>query len=269
MKITCSKKDDILRQKAEYDAQKAKYDEAYGIAKEKWTEVHKGIKAPIREYVESVLSKFNLLEFEVYVEVRYTDTMEVRIRCNDNNKFSDDSALSWNYDIYLDKDGEVHRETGSWSGLKAVTQAQIDSLKQSVEAIETLYNVDWKQLLDVELPEYKDYFTQELYDQEPKRPDRPWEAQLAEAELSDAVGSNTWFKCRIRDTDNRHWYDYWINPIKETPMRFTVQCIHARSGETEEDLIQRMNSGDMGYKWVQTVSKVNLGLSNPIRKVEI
>lgn len=268
MKITCSKKDDILRQKAEYEAKKAKYDEMYDEAEGKWNEAHYDIYTPVKEYIVSQLSRFNLLSFDVSVHRGWSGRgLEVRIQCNERNIHSDAVALAWNYDVKMDDLGKIVRDTGSWSGLKATTQEQIDSLKQSVEAIETIYNFDWDSLINKEMPNRKDYFTEELYLNAPKSPETSWEKQLEEAEIEDAIGTNTWFKCEVKDSESGRWRGFWVNFVKATPKRYFVDMVNTWRGESAEQVLERIRD-ERRYKYIQQIAKHNVSLSQPIEKVE-
>ena len=266
MKITCSKKDDILRQKAEYEAKKAEYDEMYSEVEDRWRQAHRDIYTPVKEYIESELSRFNLLTFDVTVGRGWSGRgLEVRINCNERNMHSDAVALAWDYNIKLDDNGNLVRDTGSWSGLKATTQEQIDSLKQSVEAIEFIFNLDWEKLINVPMPDYKDYYTQELYDKQPAKPERSWESQLEEAEIEESIGTNTWYLCEVKDSESGRWRKFWVNFIKATPKRYLVEMI---SSFVQDDALTEMIHNEQRYKYVQQVAKHNISLTNPIEKVE-
>ena len=83
-----------------------------------------------------VSNRFGSYAIQVY---SYYDTGAV-----DN----DDVALSWKYEVRLNSDGEVTRETASWSGLKATNSTQLDSLKETVRILEILDSMNWASLLE-------------------------------------------------------------------------------------------------------------------------
>ena len=158
-RITAGKREDILKRKAEYEAKRAEYEADRAERVHKFGMAEYDVINPIKERLESDLSIFNLLQFVVRVERHYGGKgVRVRIECNENRKFDDSSALAWSYDVRLTDDGDVKRESSSWSGMKAVTPEQVNSLKQTVAAVEYLLYVDWASLINVTMPKYKHYY---------------------------------------------------------------------------------------------------------------
>ena len=198
MKITSSRRDDILKEKEEYDKKMAEYNEADKARdKQKYLD-EQAVFEPIRKYLESNLNKFDLLDFAINLNRDWdwdesdkyaNDSIEVSVKCNDVNHFDEKVALSWNYDVKIVK-GEVEAESSSWSGLKAVTKEQLESLKQTVSAIEFLQDVDWKSLIYRKLPSSIKY-----YEQLPERPQsRNFEEELLEEDIRDSFGKGIGFK---------------------------------------------------------------------------
>lgn len=180
--ITSSRKDDILREKeeyeAEYNAQKAKYDEEYN----KLLEAQKAITDAVEAEVMDGLSKFsNILTFRTEADVYWSKGLKIRIECNELQKFEDSVALAWRFNVQLDKDGEVVKETSSWSGLKATTEEHLKSLEATLEALRYLNSVDWKSVLDKELPKFEDY----VKTLSPMKPNRDFNRELKEAEIEE------------------------------------------------------------------------------------
>lgn len=220
MRIIASKKDDILRrrdewqkeydvQKAEYDAQQAEYDAEY-----------RKRALSIKQTVEGYLSEFNLLTFNVIVSSDWYGGYEVRIQCNDHNNFDDNVALSWEYSIELTSDGEVKRNTNSWSGLKATTIEQLDSLKQTVSAIEMLMNLDWKTILSVRQPDRSDF----IKGRHPEDRSREFETELLSAEIEDIIGTH-----KVVEYDNPKYYrgETYVGILSQTNSMFTIFEIHS------------------------------------------
>ena len=110
-----------------------------------------------------------------------------------NNKFSDDTALSWSYKAALSSDGEVIKETNSWSGLKAVTESQMQSLTETLEALKYLNSIDWKVLLNKTLPNYKDYRKTDV-SKYAGRNTPNFDRMLIEADIEDAISKPTLLK---------------------------------------------------------------------------
>lgn len=222
MKITATRKEDILREKAAYEereaARKARYDES----NKKFREAEDAILEPLKTEIERALEQYTALTFMVRVERNWRDSIEVRIQCNENEKFDDDVALAWDYTINVSSKGEVKRETSSWSGLKATTEAQMTSLRQTLAALETINGFDWEWLLSKavkNMPQYEDYFKSEDVTREP-RPD--FEAQLLEAELEELVGTN---KLILVQPFESAWYrgQEYVQLVRETPKQYEVR----------------------------------------------
>ena len=222
MKITSSRKDDILKRKAQYEADYAAYQERQKASDKAYREAEDAIINPIREYLERKLSRYSALKFEIDVrrgwEIRGVD---IFIRCNERNKFDEDVALAWSYDVTLNKDGTVNRKSSSWSGLSATTEAQMNSLRQTVSALEWLNDVDWADLMDVTMPDYGDY-----YDRNDKRPERAdFERELLEAELEELVGTDTLIKVHNWESSSYKGKYVWLKLLRETPSMYNAIII--------------------------------------------
>lgn len=190
MKITAGKREDILRQRDEWDAENQRRESRRQEQSKQFRQAMWEVMEPVKQEVETYLKEYPALTFEVTAESDYrSDKIRVRIRCNDPNHFDDNVALSWNFDVGLDTEGNVLKESGSWSGLKACTETQLESLKQSVDALVMLNQLDWKMLLDKVMPEHKDYFkTPEGEQPLGQRPN--FKEQLIEAAVEECVGQD-------------------------------------------------------------------------------
>ena len=118
------------------------------------------------------------------------DSYQVRVYGNDSNKFADNVALSWDWKVYLDKDGNVLKDSSSWSGLKATTPEQLNDLEETLRILKLLNNLDWARLIgnaNTKRPKYDDYITAPY----PSRSDRPnFEQQLKDAAVEDTIGKD-------------------------------------------------------------------------------
>ncbi|MBO7212362.1 MAG: hypothetical protein J6V44_15350 [Methanobrevibacter sp.] len=209
-------KSDFDSRKAKYDSQEAEYNKAqYVIAKE------------IEELVKQELGNTPLaLEFDIRpygsLDVK---TYMVRITANEYQKFDDDRALSWNWGCELDNDGNVIKESGSWSGLQATTKEQLDDLRETLRVLDILNNMDWKAILDdanVRRPKRSDYFTMD----DPRREKTPdFGKQLKMASIEDAIGQDILIKGKPIKLGSRGKSYYLIH--KQTPKQTSVTEISA------------------------------------------
>lgn len=222
MKILASRRDEILRQKTEWEAER---DAAYALRDQEDAEFNKAeyaITDPIKEDIEHMLQSYRSLTFDVSVQTDFGSILTVRVSCNENNKFSDDTALSWSYKAALSSDGEVIKETNSWSGLKAVTESQMQSLTETLEALKYLNSIDWKVLLNKTLPNYKDYHKTDVSKYAGRNAPN-FDQMLIEADIEDAIGKPTLLKGGA--SVNSHGYpigESYYMILKETPSQYEV-----------------------------------------------
>lgn len=221
MKITCAKRsrDEIIKDRDAYDANKKKIHDTYDEQYNKWSKALHDVYGKVKDEVEAQLANFDALNLEVNVSSGLSSGLEVRVGSNQHNVHSEHKALSWDYTANLTKEGEVKKETGSWSGLNAVTEEQLESLRQSVACLEILNSMDWASILSTPTPDSDDYITVHKYDVDKNRPN--FEQELKEAEVDEAIQNGQWIK--------GHGYRYYnsgadvyYKVLKETPSQYEV-----------------------------------------------
>lgn len=271
MKITCNRRDDIIKRRdeyeADYNARKARHEEK----REAFYKAERDATSLIEEEVGAQLSTYRALQFDIHASRgRWgSDGMMIRIQCNENTKFNDNVALSWSYNVEVDKDGNITKESSSWSGLKATTPEQMESLVQTVEALKYLNSVDWQTVLNKEMPKYDDYFTEPS----PSRKDRPnFEKELFEADLEDAVGANVIVKGVAGPSSGfRQGVQLYFMIHKETPAQYVVseewgskvdQVIAEQGKEAGIELVRN------GYQYRIKKDNFQNLLSNPIEMIK-
>ena len=235
MKIYSSKLDDLKKARDEWDAETARRD---AIREEESAKYHKAqdeLIAPIDYEISQALNKFNLLEFDIDVtpssDYKGGRGVEVRIRCNDRKVHDVNSALSWDWRVNLDDEGNIVKESGSWSGLNATTEESMNSLRQSVQALEYLNSVDWGNLLDVTMPSFKDFFT----DLGPRGQKPDFNKQIEEAELEEYVGSDTLLLGNSLVDYESRWnrsVPTWYIILRETPKQYEIGDISFGEAKT-------------------------------------
>lgn len=188
MKIIANRRDDIIKQRDEYNRQKADKVQKYEKQVKDYDEAMSAVTDKVEKDLRARLAKFDKLHFDVSVAPAFFRDrgLSVRVTCNESQLFADDSALSWNYSVKVNDKGGVIAETGSWSGLKATTAAQLDSLEQTLAALRELNKIDWKTEIDIDTPQYEDYINMldPRYDVEPD-----FDTMLMEADVDDIVGT--------------------------------------------------------------------------------
>lgn len=246
--LAASRREEILKRKSEYDRLQQEWTDRQEERESRFRKDEAAALAPIQEELEKGLGRFSALEFNIRVDSWYRDGVRVNIQCNEYTKFDEDVALSWSYEAHIGKDGEVERETSSWSGMKATTEKQLKSLRQTVSALEYLNDIDWKALLSVKLPRYSDYYDAE--DRAPEKQD--FRKELLEADLQDLIGTNKIVK--VHNFESSGWRgDLWLKILRETPSQYEVTVIpnYAVSNGTENSYL-----GDRMY--TQRVRKINV-----------
>lgn len=221
MKITCAKRsrEEIIRDRDEYDAKKKQIHDTYDEQYRKWSNALHDVYGNVKAEIEAQLANFDDLNLEVDVSSGWGSGLEIRVGSNQHNVHSEHKALSWDYTANLTKEGEVKKETGSWSGLNAVTEEQLESLRQSVACLEVLNSMDWASILSTPTPDSDDYITVNTYDVDRNRPN--FEQELKEAEIDEAIQNGSWIK--------GHGYklyrpsaDVYYKVLKETPTQYEV-----------------------------------------------
>ena len=231
MKITARKRDDILRDKAAYEADKSRRQSQYDEQEQAYHEAIYSVRSDIKSAIESELGNY---VDKVKIDVRVWTNIEVRID-NGDNPFGP-HALSWSWSVKLDREGNVVKDSSSWSGLSAVTAENIQDLRNTVDILEILNNIDWKTLLNTKVPEYEDYVT--MNDPSYEKPNRDYDAELKEADIEDIIGDEdaAVFVGNVYFRGNEY-----VTLLKETPKRFNIYVIH--EGDIDDWKLGR----DVGY----------------------
>lgn len=217
---------------------------------------------PVKEYIEQELAGFDKLQFQVSVYEWYGSGIEVRINCNENNKFQDSVALAWNYQAVLTEEGEVKKETGSWSGLKACTVEQIESLKQTVAALEKLNSMDWGQILKITLPDFKEFVPQDLED-ETKEYD--YDDELNSQQIRELIGAGKAIRIKNFRDDSRWASDLFLVPVKETPKKIEGTVFSARYVDGGEDPKAIYSNNH----WTEPVMKSKIKIVEPVQIIDV
>lgn len=248
MKITCSKRDDLMRARYDYDALTEQYDQRVRKGEQKARLVVDEAAAYIEDEIRRDIGSTSLnIRIDVRTDWSYDNgrdvyTWRVKIEAHEDDKYSNDNvSLAWHWGASLDGDGNVVKESGSWSGLQAITPEQIDDLEESIRVLKLLNSMDWKAILGKAIPDRTDYIDKEaqsaVYDRKHNRPD--FERQLLEAEIDDAIQAGEWIKMKGRpETDyyrgDRH-YTYWCKIDSMSDKFVKCHIAYERDGEVLTD----------------------------------
>ena len=227
MKITCNRRDDILKRKQEYESDRAKRQAKYDEEYRSYRDESRNREDKIRNDVIGAIGR-TTLDLTIDVSMSFGNGYRVRVS-DEDNKFDDDKALSWTWEVSLDKNGDVKKESSSWSGMKAVTANNINNLKEIVRVLEILNNIDFKTMLNrVTPPEPNDYIT----GPNPKyEKSEDFDQMLLEAEVEDCIGTRK----GILGTYSKYYRgDVYHFIMKQTPSSYTVWDIPAYYVENHE-----------------------------------
>ena len=270
MKITSSKLDDIRKAKEEWDVETERRDSIRKEERQRYKKASDEVIAPVEYKISSALRKFDSLDFEIRGEIasgyRGSRGLEFRINCNESRVHDENSALSWNWSVSVNSEGDIVKDSGSWSGLNATTEENMKSLRQSVEALEYLNSLNWSELIDVATPEYGDYFTDQEY-----RGNRPnFEQQMKEAEVEEYVGTNTMLLGYSMPEYESRWNSSvktWFIILSETPKQYKVGELSAymvknyfENGESIEEIIEAAKRYTRRYRKDRIISTLEYPL---------
>lgn len=206
-----AKRDDILRRKQAWENLENKSREEYDQYENARDSVFEAIQAIVKDKIGSTSLSLNIRASK--------NRGGTSVHVDNGDSPHDEQALNWQWNVTLSDEGEIEKDSGSWSGLSATTPEQIDNLKESVRIIEILNNLDWGKILNVELPRYKDYVKTEV----PQREN--FEEQLLEADIEDAAEQGLLIK--------GHGYKMYVpratvfyNVLNMTAKSFRVQEVH-------------------------------------------
>lgn len=174
----------VKQQQQRLDEQRLEYAKAKGLKQNQVVNYIRGVIANATSdsfadslNVECRLSKYDANDPEVSVDIK--------VQCE-----SKESPLRW--DWYFEVGGfrkGVHRETGSWSGLNAVTSEDVSRLRVSIDALQALASLTDEDILYVAtsgVPARSDYVTQQV--------DRLDEAAMLEEQIEALIGDDVYVK---------------------------------------------------------------------------
>lgn len=236
---------DIRTKKAQYDEESSKWRDAI-------YEVANSIKEEIAEDIGEVS-----IPLEIDVRPGFlSHGYEVTIKNSDNPH--DDQALNWNWNATIDEQGEVKKESGSWSGLTAISAENIDNLKESVRVLEILNNMDFSKILSRTVPDASDYILHGYPTKDDTQRKDELTKELFESEMNEVMESGNWIK--LKDGQGKYYQrDAYIRILSESPKMYKVA----------EEFRSKISSESAGYDYNIRKEKLKSIIQEPFDILEV
>lgn len=191
-----SRRDDIIARRDAYRAAKQQRQDLYNQQEQEYDDAVYAVAEELERYVLNAIQPTSL-DIDIRVEPygRYgSRSYSVEVHGDERRKFDEGSALTWDWRVYLDKDGNIIKESNSYSGLRATTREQLDNLKETLRVLELLNDMDWSEIIgsaNARKPRRQDYISAEdpRYEKEPD-----FSSELKQITIEDAIGNRVLIK---------------------------------------------------------------------------
>lgn len=209
----------------EYNEARARVDEQERVRedqKRKYNVERKSATDAVAAYVRAQIVGATSEEFSndlrVFVDVdRWASedyqTAEIRVDYGENRVSDESLPLKWSWRFKVDSKGRTSRESSSWSGLNATTSDHIAQLRQSVNALESLSNLDDERLVKLafqNVPAYDEYVTQKV--------DNVDEMEYVYRKLDALTGEDVFVV-----GEPNMYSQYYYKILKDTGKQYTVE----------------------------------------------
>ena len=252
-----SRRDDIIAARDKYRAEKDKRIADYEVQETEYKKVLYTLAEELEALVKETVGD-TTIDLEIYAEPWGghfgAPAYKVSVKGDERKKFDNSSSLSWDWSVTLDRDGDVVKESGSWSGLRATTKEQLNNLRETLRVLEILNDMDWGPILhevETRRPKESDYITLKNPRWE-KDPD--FISQLKQATIEDAIGDFVLVKGIGNKVGDSYHGSYYIIH-NQTPKQTTVTEVSAyqvdkakESGKTGRDLFKYIESYGTDYR---------------------
>ena len=209
----------------EYNAARARIDEQervrddqkrkYNVERKSATDA---VAAYVRAQIVGATSEQFANDLRVFVDVdrmanENYQTAEIRVDYGENRVSDESLPLKWRWSFKVNSRGQTSRESSSWSGLNATTSDHIAQLRQSVNALEALSNLDDERLVKLAFqnaPAYDEYVTQKV--------DMLDETEYVYKKLDALAGEDVFL------AGDERWYgEYYYKIVKDTGKQYAVE----------------------------------------------
>ena len=180
----------------------------------------RNIEDNVRSNLEQVLPYSDLIDINVSRDYNWrSDKPYLSVKISYDLNKTKNQSLAWSYSVGLDEDDNVKKESGSWSGLNAVTQEQLDDLEKSIEILKKLNIIDWESIVKTDVPSVADYVTTETL------PEKDFTFEQFNADLEDFVGQDVIFISKyLLDNPKNYYgskYGYIIKRLTNKRVEYT------------------------------------------------
>ena len=209
----------------EYNAARARIDEQervredqkrkYNVERKSATDA---VAAYVRAQIVGATSEQFANDLRVFVDVdrmanENYQTAEIRVDYGELRVSDESLPLKWRWSFKVNSKGQTSRESSSWSGLNATTSDHIAQLRQSVNALEALSNLDDERLVKLafrDAPAYDEYVTQKV--------DRLDETEYVYKKLDALAGEDVFL------AGDEKWYGAsYYKIVKDTGKQYAVE----------------------------------------------
>lgn len=194
---------EIDQQAQKYNAERDIKKNEYDAQMDNYMRVVRNIEDNARSNLEQVLPYSDLIDIRVSRDYDWRGGMPyLSVKISYDLNKTKNQSLAWSYSVGLDSDGNIKKESNSWSGLNAVTQEQLDDLEKSIEILKKLNIIDWKSILKTDVPSVKDYVTTKTL------PKKDFTFEQFNADLEDFVGQDVIFISKYLKSENYYGSRY-------------------------------------------------------------
>ena len=194
---------EIDQQAQKYNAERDIKKNEYDAQMDNYRRIVHNIEDNVRSNLEQVLPYSDLIDIRVLRDYNWrSDTPYISVNISYDLNKTKNQSLAWSYSVGLDLDGNVKKESNSWSGLNAVTQEQLDDLEKSIEILKKLNIIDWESIVKTDVPSVGDYVTTKTL------PEKDFTFEQFNADLEDFVGQDVIFISKYLKSENYYGSRY-------------------------------------------------------------
>ena len=269
MKITvnASRRDDIIRERDAYNAEMKKQNAVHNQQYAKYEMAQDYNYATIEDNLRNQIPGLTKLGVRINIDAYGFGRKYRRFRIEFNREDrGDNRSLRWTWRVELDADGNISKDSSSWSNIDITTPEQIADLKQSVDVLEKLVNMDWAPIFEAGfagVPKYEDYVSVK----EMRSRDSEFNQQLKAASVEEIIGQPKWIKGTTIEGEGSRWNygDKWYMIHSQTEKFFNVSIISDYDVRRHQEGIK---NGSEGYSQEKFEEQLKWNAENRQQRVK-